>query len=64
MTLIIYLSLQNLLLYFYNMRFTCEVVLNELFVEDLTTSFAAQHGLSIASVRDCKQKLKEWDPGK
>ena len=50
------------------MQFSSQVVLNKLLVKDLNTSFAAQHGLSIASVNDCKEKLNNWnnycDPGK
>ena len=49
------------------MQFSCEVALNELLVDDLNTSFVAQHGLSIDSVNDCKEKLNQWnnycDPG-
>ena len=43
------------------MQFSCQVVLNELFDENLNTSFAAEHGLNIASVNDCKEKLSHWN---
>ena len=49
------------------MQFACEIVLNEIIVEDLNASFAAQHGLSITSVNECKEKINRWDncdPGK
>ena len=50
------------------MQFAFQVVLNQLLVEDLDTSFAAQHCLSVDSVNDCKEQLKYWnnncDPGK
>ena len=50
------------------MQFSCQVLLNELLVEDLNTRFAVQHGLSDDSVNDCKETLNCWnnncDPGK
>ena len=50
------------------MQFSSQVVLNKLLVEDLNTSFAAQHGLSIASANDCKEQLNlsnnDCDSGK
>ena len=51
-----FLSLQNL-----TMQFSCQVALNELLVEDLNASFAAQHGFSIALMNDCKEKLTYWN---
>ena len=57
-----YLSLHCRASYYpVTMQFSSQVVLSKLLVEDLNTSFAAQHGLSVASVNGCKENLNHWN---